>query len=145
MEIYFKELDFQQIVTSPSYEVGAIGNNIKFDISPYNVFEWNVPLKVNEWTLLCRHLGAQKGTHAWADKYIFKIIINVVLKPQSNRIVWFLDRAIGCDWAKVRPIGNVCYDLQQRSHAAIDLYAWSRYHKRLGNIDGKSHRRKSCD
>ena len=50
----------------------------------------------------------------------------------------------GCDLAKVRPIGNVCYDLQQRSHTAIDLYGWSRYHERLENIDGKSHRRKSC-
>ena len=25
----------------------------------------------------------------------------------------------------MRPIGNVCYDLQQRAHTAIDLYAWS--------------------
>ena len=33
------------------------------------------------------------------------------LKPQSYRIVRFIDRTIGCDWAKVRPIGNVCYDL----------------------------------
>ena len=38
------------------------------------------------------------------------------VKPQSHRIVRFLDRTIGCDWAKVRPIGHVCYDLQQRSH-----------------------------
>ena len=48
-------------------------------------------------------------------------------KPQSHRIVRFLDRAIGCDWAQVLPIGNVCYDLQQRRHTAIDLYAWSRF------------------
>ena len=67
------------------------------------------------------------------------------IKPKSQRIVRFLDRTIGCDWAKVRPIGNVCYDLQQRSHTATGLYAWSRYHERLENIDGKSHRRKSCD
>ena len=67
------------------------------------------------------------------------------LKPQSHRIIRFLDRTIGCGWTKVRPIGNVCYDLQQRSHAAIDLYAWSRYHERLQNIDGKSHHRKSCE
>ena len=45
-----------------------------------------------------------------------------VNKPQSHRLVRFLDRTIGCDWAKVRPIGNVCYDLQHRSHTAIDLY-----------------------
>ena len=63
------------------------------------------------------------------------------VKVESHRIVQFLDRTIGCDWAKVRPIGNVCYDLQQRSHTAIDLYAWSRYHERLENIDGKGHRR----
>ena len=44
------------------------------------------------------------------------------LKPQAHRIVVFLDRTIGCDWVKVRPIGNVCYDLQQRSHTGIDLY-----------------------
>ena len=27
----------------------------------------------------------------------------------------------------------------------IDFYAWSRYHERLQNIDGKSHFSKSCD
>ena len=82
---------------------------------------------------------------------IVSIVVNVIftdsclLKPQPHRIVRFLDRTIGCDWAKVRQIGNVCYDLQQLSHTAIDLYAWSRYHERVENIDGKSHRRKSCD
>ena len=35
------------------------------------------------------------------------------LKPQSHRIVRFMDRTIGYDWAKVRPIGNFFYDLQQ--------------------------------
>ena len=54
-----------------------------------------------------------------------------------------LDRTIGSDWAKVQPIGNVCYD--PTAHTAIELYSWSRYHTRLENIDGKSHRRKSCD
>ena len=68
----------------------------------------------------------------------------VSLKPHSHRIVRFLDRTIGCDWPKVRPIGNVCYDIQQRSHTAINLYASSRYHVRLENINDKSHRRKSC-
>ena len=38
------------------------------------------------------------------------------LKPQVHRIVRLLDRTIGCDLANVRPIGNVCYDLQKRSH-----------------------------
>ena len=57
----------------------------------------------------------------------------------------FLDRTIGCDWAKMRQIDTFCYDLQQRSHTGMDLYSWSRYHERLENIDGKSHRRKSCD
>ena len=33
------------------------------------------------------------------------------LKPQSHRIVRFLDRAIGGDLAEIRPIGNVCDDL----------------------------------
>ena len=42
--------------------------------------------------------------------------------------------------AKVRPIGSVCYDLQERSHAAIDLYAWLCAHERLDNIDGNIHR-----
>ena len=50
-----------------------------------------------------------------------------MVKPQSHLIVRFLNRTIGCDWAKVRPNGNVFNDLQQPSHAAIDLYAWSRY------------------
>jgi len=44
-----------------------------------------------------------------------------ILKPQSPRIVRFLDRAIGCDFADVRPIGNGCYDLHLRSHIAIAL------------------------
>ena len=34
----------------------------------------------------------------------------------------------------MRPIGNVCYDLQKRS------YAWSRDQQRLEKIDGKIHR-----
>ena len=48
----------------------------------------------------------------------------VRLKPQSHRIVRLLDRTIGCDLANVRPIGNVCYDLQKRSHTAIDFFCW---------------------
>ena len=38
-----------------------------------------------------------------------------------------------CETVHMRSIGNVCYDLQQRSHTAINLYAWSRYHERLEN------------
>ena len=64
------------------------------------------------------------------------------VKPQSHRIVRLLDRTIGCNLANVRPIGNVCYDLQKRSHTAIGLfaggrssydwsYAWSRDQQRL--------------
>ena len=64
------------------------------------------------------------------------------LKPHAHRKV---DRTIGCDWVKVRPIGDVCYDLHQRSHTVIDIFAWSGYREPLENIDGKSHRRKSCD
>ena len=56
-----------------------------------------------------------------------------------------LDRTIGCDLANVRPIGNVCYDFQKRSHTAIGLfaggrssydwsYAWSRDQHRLEKI-----------
>ena len=74
-----------------------------------------------------------------------------LLKPQSHRLVRFLDRMIGCDLANVRPIGNVCYDLQKRSHTAINIfpgrwssydwsYAWSRDQQRLEKIDGKIHR-----
>ena len=73
------------------------------------------------------------------------------LKPQSHRIVRFLDRTIGCDLANVRPIDNVCYYLQKRSHTAIGLlaggrssydwsYAWSRDQHRLEKIDGKNRR-----
>ena len=47
-----------------------------------------------------------------------------ILKPQSHRIIRLLDRTIGCDLANVRPIGNVCYDLQNRSHSAIGLFCW---------------------
>ena len=46
------------------------------------------------------------------------------LKPLSHRIVRSLDRTIGCYVANVRPIGNVCYDRQQRSHTAIGLSFW---------------------
>ena len=34
---------------------------------------------------------------------------------------WIVRFMIGCDWAKVRPVGNVCYDLQQRSHSDRSL------------------------
>ena len=65
---------------------------------------------------------------------------NILSKtPQTHRIVRYLDRTIGCDWAKVRSIGNVCYDLQQRARTATDLYAWSRYEERFENTVGKSH------
>ena len=56
------------------------------------------------------------------ELYKYFVCIPRSIKPQSHRIVRFLDRTIGCDSAKMRPIGNVCYDLQQRSHTAIDLY-----------------------
>ena len=69
----------------------------------------------------------------------------VLIKPLSHRIVRLLDRTIGCYLANVRPIGNVCYDRQQRSHTAIGLlpggrssydwsYAWSRDQQRLETI-----------
>ena len=72
------------------------------------------------------------------------------LKPPSHRIVRLLDRTIGCDLANARPIGNVCYDPQKRSHTAIGLfaggrssydwsYAWSRDQHRLEKIDDKIH------
>ena len=51
---------------------------------------------------------------------------SVTLKPQSHHILYdFTIVRLVANRAKVRPIGNVCYDLQQRSHTAIDLYAWS--------------------
>ena len=46
------------------------------------------------------------------------------VKPQSHRVVRFVDRPIGCYVANVRPIGNVCYDRQNRSHTAIGLSCW---------------------
>ena len=73
------------------------------------------------------------------------------VKPQSHRIVRFLDRTIGCDLANVRPIGNVCYDLQKRGRILWSVffaggrssydwsYAWSRDQQRLEKIDGKIH------
>ena len=48
----------------------------------------------------------------------------ITLKPLSHRIVRLLDRTIGCYLANVRPIGNVCYDRQKRSHTAIGLSSW---------------------
>ena len=51
--------------------------------------------------------------------YIHNRVACKVIKPKSRR---FLDRTIGCDLAKVRPIVNVCYDLQERSHTAIGLW-----------------------
>ena len=64
------------------------------------------------------------------------------VKPQSHRIVRFLDRTIGCDLANVRPIGNVCYDLQKRDRSFFAggrssydwSYAWSRDQQRLKKI-----------
>ena len=49
--------------------------------------------------------------------------VYLMFKPQSHRIVRFLNRTIGFDLANVRPIGNVCYDLQKRSVAySIGLF-----------------------
>ena len=74
----------------------------------------------------------------------FRRSINCSIKPLSHRIVRLLDRTIGCYLANVRPIGNVCYDRQQRSHTAVFLpggrssydwwYAWSRDQQRLETI-----------
>ena len=65
--------------------------------------------------------------HVAVYRYMLRNYTYVLLKPQSHRIVRLLDRTIGCDQANVRPIGNVCYDLQKRSHAAIGLFCWSSY------------------
>ena len=43
-----------------------------------------------------------------------------------RRIVRFLDHTRGCDLANMRPIDNVCYDLQTQSHTAIGLLAGGR-------------------
>ena len=51
----------------------------------------------------------------------------------SHRIVRLVDRTIGCYLANVRPIGNVCYDRQQRSSYDWS-YAWSRDQQRLVKI-----------
>ena len=76
---------------------------------------------------------------------------SIASKPQSHRIVRFLDRTIGCDLANVRPIGNVSYDLQKRrilrsvffagGRSSYDWsYEWTRDQQRLEKIDGKIHR-----
>ena len=46
------------------------------------------------------------------------------VKPLSQRMVRFLDRTIGFDLANLQPVGNVCYDLQKRSHTEIGLFCW---------------------
>ena len=80
------------------------------------------------------------------DNFAFSYFSGSLIKPQSHRIVRLLDRTIGCYLANVRPIGNVCYDRQQRSHTAIGLsswwyviiglvvYEWSRDQQRLEKI-----------
>ena len=60
------------------------------------------------------------------------------LKPQSHRIVRLLDRTIGCDLANERPIGNVSYDLQKRSHTAIGLYLLVVGHRTIGRTRGRA-------
>ena len=62
-----------------------------------------------------------------SDQLVY--IVELALTPcscrfTSHRIVRLLDRTIGCDLANVRPIGNVCYDLQKLSHTAIGLFCW---------------------
>ena len=64
-------------------------------------------------------------TRQTANKYrATQCLVSQVTKPLSHRIVRLLDRTIGCYLANVRPIGNVCYDRQQRSHTAIGLSSW---------------------
>ena len=50
--------------------------------------------------------------------------LDTAVKPQSHRIVRFLDRTIGRDWAQVRPIGNVYYDLQQPTRGRAITNDW---------------------
>ena len=71
--------------------------------------------------------NGMSGEHVYMDAYIYRLTSTkhkVRPKPLSHRIVRLLDRTIGCYLANVRPIGNVCYDRQQRSHTAIGLSSW---------------------
>ena len=62
-----------------------------------------------------------------------------LVKPLSHRIVRLLDRTIGCYLANVRPIGNVCYDRQQRSHTAIGLSFFLVVgHRTIGRTRGRA-------
>ena len=116
-----------------------IGNNW-YPLVAYYSWYFPIQLSINVWYLFCSNFS-----HILLILIFWNRSTCFRSSSQSHRIVRFLDRTIGCDWAKVRPIGNVCYDIQQWSHTAIDLYAWSPYHERLENIDDKIHRRKSCD
>ena len=49
---------------------------------------------------------------------------NFLIGTKSHVSIRLLDRTIGCDLANVRPIGNVCYDLQKRLHTTIGLFCW---------------------
>ena len=77
-------------------------------------------------------LNINRDTMVFCNLVDWSSFTTQLLKPQSHRIVRLLDRTIGCDLANVRPIGNVCYDLQKPQ-------------QRLEKIDGMIHRRKSYD
>ena len=49
-----------------------------------------------------------------------------------------LDRTIGCDLANVRPIGNICDDLQKRSHTAIGSFLLMVGHRTIGRTRGRA-------
>ena len=75
--------------------------------------------------LVCRCVYTVPCVHSFGTSYMcLHVPAHAFVKPLSHRIVRLLDRTIGCYLANVRPIGNVCYDRQQRSHTAIGLYSW---------------------
>ena len=88
-----------------------------------------------QWNLIIGVLRSLKGGNAQELPYSR----GGRVKPLSHRIVRLLDRTIGCYLANVRPIGNVCFDRQQRSHTAIGHSSWWYIgHRTIGRTRGRA-------
>ena len=97
-----------------------------------------------------------KRTHNWSQRSW--VIAKAKLVAASSMVVFKTSKAThsGLDdfWiVRLVAIGPRCdrstifatISSSGRIPRSISTRAWSRYHERLENIDGKSHRRKSCD